>query len=123
MQQKLHNFSLGEGRLQLYLFKPRLGEMPQRCSGVVCRVWRKGQILAPKPTNQKCVVLLWNPLGEIGRLNSWVAKFAIVPVIDCDIGRSVVGIADLDGLVNVEHVDFVVPGLLIRLNGALERQG
>ena len=90
------------------LFKPFLRKVPESNSGMRCGISGTAYILTTMSADIERIVLLRNAIfGEIGWLIR-VLEFASEK-IQGDVSKSVIGVADLVGLVDVHHVDFVVP--------------
>lgn len=85
------------------LSEPGLGKVPKGVGGLGGAVGRMRRLLARKGAQSVGVVPFRGALGEL----SWVDALVVV---NCGaVCRLVVGEADLVWLVNVQHVDMVVP--------------
>jgi len=85
------------------LGEPDLGKVPQRAGGVLGAVGRGVLVLAGERADQVHPVLLRHAVGEVAD------GHGAVQLVVGAVGGDVVAEADLVGLVNVEHVDVVVP--------------
>lgn len=87
------------------LGKPGLRKVPQGVGGLSGAVGCVGLLLAAKCANHGSQVQIWYTLRE-------VCGFDVKPIareVGCAVGWDVVGEANLGGLVNVQHVDLIVP--------------
>lgn len=89
------------------LCEERLSKVPQSMGSIGSGVGSRVLVLARVGTETGSQVTRGNALREISR-DEGLAIFTSVQV-DSHIGGDVVGETDLVGLVNVEHVDVVVP--------------
>jgi len=95
------------------LEEPRLQKMPQRVCGLRRAVRRAVLLPAAHGANHEGHVRVWHTLGEVGRLDDETE----VGGREGRVGRHVIGEADLVGLVDVEHVDLVVPAPRVQRRG------
>lgn len=91
------------------LEEPSLREMPQRVRRRRRAVGRVGHLLAGKGPRVVGEVVLGDPVGEVLRRDDVGFLEVAGPQMQRAVGGLVVGEADLDGLVDVKHVDLVVP--------------
>ena len=60
-------------------------------------------------SNNKCIVLSRYAVREVCRLDSVREVIIDCGEVDCDVSENIVRETDLNRLVDVKHVDFIVP--------------
>jgi hypothetical protein len=97
------NLQIQPGNLENLLLKPSLRKMPNGMSTTSCGIGSGVLILTSENSNQKGIVRFGYPSREVG--NGYIRR----ELIRSSIGKNVVGESSLSGLINVEHVNLVVP--------------
>lgn len=87
------------------LGKPGLRKVPQGVGGLSSAVGRVGLLLAAECANHGRQVQIWYTLREICRFDAE----AISREVGRAVGGDVIGEANLGGLVDVQHVDLIIP--------------
>lgn len=83
------------------LFEKGLCKMPHSYRSMLSRVGGVDLFLRAASADQECVVLFWYSTGEVGRFDE-VVRFLVRTDICGDILKVVVGVTNLDWLIDKE---------------------